>query len=79
MRLNVGYLKIINILHPYYRPEIRGYILRNKQNNKCVYINEIVRLIIVKMKMKMKNRSRRYDINNPRSRNIVNTRSVFAL
>ena len=29
---------------------------------------EIIQLIIMKMKMKMNNRSRRYDINKPRSR-----------
>ena len=45
-----------------------GHILKNKQNNKCVCIHEIIRLIIMKMKMKMKNRSHRYDINRPRSR-----------
>ena len=31
----------------------------SKQKNKCAYINEIIRLIIMKMKMKMKNRSHR--------------------
>ena len=29
----------------------------------------IIQLIIMKMKMKMKNRSHRYDINKPRSKN----------
>ena len=38
----------------------------NKQNNKCVRIHEIIRLIIMKMKMKMKNRLHRYGINRPR-------------
>ena len=37
-------------------------ILKNKQKNKCVCFDEIIRLIIMKMEMKMKNRSHRYDI-----------------
>ena len=41
-----------------------GLILKNKKKNKCVYIHEIIRLTI--MKMKMKNRSHRYHINRPR-------------
>ena len=41
------------------------YILKNKQKNNCVCIDEIIRLIIMKMKMKMKKRSHRYDINRP--------------
>ena len=45
-----------------------SHILKNKQNNKCVCIQEIMRLIILKMKMKMKNRSHIYDINRPRPR-----------
>ena len=40
----------------------------NKQNDKYVCIDEIMRLIIMKMKMKMKNTSHRYNINRPRSR-----------
>ena len=32
------------------------------KKNKCVYFNEIISLIIIKMK----NRSHRYDINRPR-------------
>ena len=49
-------------------------ILKNKQNNKCVRIHEIMRLIVMKMKMKMKNISHIHDIklgtmkNRPRSR-----------
>ena len=45
-----------------------GYILKNKQKNKCVSTREITQLIIMKMKMKVKNKSHRYDINRPRSR-----------
>ena len=45
--------------------KIIGYILRNKQKNKCVSIYEIIRLIIVNMKMKMEKKSHRYDINRP--------------
>ena len=40
----------------------------NKQNDKYVCIDEIMRLIIMNMKMKMKNTSHRYNINRPRSR-----------
>ena len=68
LRLNFYYLKIIHTLHLRYNPKIMGHILKNKQKNKCVYIHEIMRLIIIKRKMKMKNRSHRYDINRPRSR-----------
>ena len=64
LRLNVSYLKITHILHPRYHPKIIGHILKNK----CVCIHRIIRLIIIKMKMKMKNRSHRYGINRPRSR-----------
>ena len=32
-----------------------GYILKNKQKNKCVCIHEIIQLIVMKIKMKMKN------------------------
>ena len=60
-------LKYIHILHPRY-PKIIGHILKNEQKNKCVCINEIIRLIIMKMKMEIKNISHRYDINRPRSR-----------
>ena len=68
LRLNFLYLETIHIHHPDYHPKIIGNILKNKQNNKCVCIHEIMRLIIIKMKMKMKNRSHRYDINRPRPR-----------
>ena len=47
--------------------KIIGHILvKNKQKNKCVCFNEIIRLIIMKMEMKMKNTSHRYDINRTR-------------
>ena len=36
--------------------------------NKCVCFNEIMRLIVVKMRLKMKNGSHIYDINRTRSR-----------
>ena len=62
-------LKTIHILHQHYYPEIIGLILKNKQKNKRVCIHEIIQLITTKMKMKLKNRSYRYDINRPRSRN----------
>ena len=39
---------------------------KNKQKTKCVCINEIIWLIIMKMKTKIKNRSYRYDTNRPR-------------
>ena len=56
------------LLQPHYYPKIIGHILvKNKQKNKCVCFNEIIRLIIMKMEMKMKNTSRRYDINRTRS------------
>ena len=42
-------------------------IFKKEKNNKCVFIHEIIRLIIMKMKMKMKNRSHRYNIKRPRS------------
>ena len=45
-----------------------GHILKNKQNNKCVYTHEIIRLIVKKMEMKMKKEPHRYNINRPRSR-----------
>ena len=36
--------------------------------NKYVCTHEFMRLIIMKIKIKMKNRSHRYDISRPRSR-----------
>ena len=68
LRLNFCYLKIIDIFHLRYHPKIIGYILKNKQKNKCGTVHEIIQLIIMKMKMKMKNKSHRYDINRPRTR-----------
>ena len=57
LRLNFCYLKIIHILHPRYHPKLKGYTLKNKQKkSKCVCINEIMRIIV----MKMKKRSHRY-------------------
>ena len=68
LRLNLCYLKIFQILHTRYHPKIIAHILKNKQKNKCVCIQEIIELIKIKMKMKMKNRSHRYDVNRPRSK-----------
>ena len=66
--LSICFLKIIHILQTRYHPKIMGHILKNKRNNKCVCINEIIRLIVMKMEMKMKKESHRYDINRRRSR-----------
>ena len=60
LELNFCYLKIIRILHPCYHRKIIGHIIKNKQTNKCVCIQEIIWLIIMKMKIKMKKRSHRY-------------------
>ena len=49
-------------------PKKIGYILKNKQKNKCICVHKIMRLIIMKMKMKIRNESHRYDINKPKSR-----------
>ena len=68
LRLDFCYLKIIHIINLPYHPKIIGHILKNKQNNKCVCIHEIIRLIIMKIKIKMKNRSHRHEINRPRPR-----------
>ena len=43
--------------YSHYHPKIKGHILKNKQNSKCVFIHEII-----------KNRSHRSDINRPMSR-----------
>ena len=59
--LNFCYLKIIYILHPGYDPKMKAHILKNKEENKCVCINEIIWLIIMKMKMKTKKRLHGYD------------------
>ena len=74
-------LSYLRILHLRYHPNIIGYILKNKQKNKCVCIHKIIRLIIVKIKMKMKNRSYRYkkkkiDLGLDMDRNKVNKKSV---
>ena len=67
-RLNFCYLKIIHILHKRYHSRIIEHILKNKQKNKCFWVNEIIRLIIKKLKMKMKNRTYRCDKSRPSSR-----------
>ena len=66
----------LHILHPRYHPKIIGHILKNKKKYQFVFLDEIIWVIIMKMKMKMKNRSHIYNINSPRSRHIVNKRSV---
>ena len=68
LRLNFRYLTVTYILCTRYHPEIIGDILRNMQKSKRLFINEITRLIIMKIKMKMKNRSHRYGKNGPRSK-----------
>ena len=42
LRLNLCYLKIIHILDSRYHTIIRGHILKNKQKNKRVCIQEIL-------------------------------------
>ena len=54
LRLNFCYLEFIHISNPRYYPKIMGHILKNKQKNKCVCIQETIRLIIMKMNRKMK-------------------------
>ena len=68
-RLNLCYLKFIHILHPCYHLKVKGLIQKNKQKNKCLYIHEIIQLIIMKIKIKMKKKPNRYEINRLRSRN----------
>ena len=55
-------------VHQRYHPKVIGYILKNKQKDKCVCIHETIRLIVMKMKMKMENRSHICDINRPKPR-----------
>ena len=62
MRLNISYLRIIQILHPRYHPKIIKHIQKYKQKSKRVYIHDITRLIIIEMKINLKSRSHRYDI-----------------
>ena len=59
LRLNFWPPQIIRILHSRYNLTITGHILKNKQKNKHVCINEIMELIIMKMKTKIKINSRR--------------------
>ena len=66
LRLNFCFLKIIDILYPRYHLKIIEHILKNKWKNKCVCDYAIN---YTENKMKMKNRSHRYNINRPRSRN----------
>ena len=68
LRLNFCYLKVIHILYTRYHPKIIGHILKKQAKEQVGLLNEIIQLIIMKMKKKKKNRSHRYDINRPRSR-----------
>ena len=52
LRLIVCYLKIIHIVHPCYHPKVIGHILKNKRKNKCIYIHEIIQLVLMKVRMK---------------------------
>ena len=65
LRLDLCYLKIICYLNPRYHPKVIGNILKKVQKSKCVFFNEVIRII---MKMEMKKRSYRYDINSLRPR-----------
>ena len=80
LRLNFCYLKIIYTIHPYCHPKIIVHILilKNKQKNRCVCIQKIIRLVI-KMEMKMKNNhieTTWTDLNLDMATNIANTKSV---
>ena len=67
--MNFCYSKIIHILPLRYHLKIIGHIKKiSKKASVSVCIHEIIRLIKMKMEMKMKNRSYRYDISRPRSR-----------
>ena len=54
LRLNFCYFKTTHILQSLYYPEIMGHILKIKQTSKYIFIHDIIRLIIMKMKMKIK-------------------------
>ena len=54
-RLKFSYLTFIHILHLHYHLKITRHIIKNKKKHKRVFIHEIKRLAIMKMKMKMKN------------------------
>ena len=45
LRLGFCYLKILHILHLHYHPKIIEHILKNKQQNKCVCIHEVIPFI----------------------------------
>ena len=49
--LNFFYLKMIHILLQRYHSKVIEHILKNKQKNKSVCIDEIIRLIKMKMKI----------------------------
>ena len=67
MNQNFSDLKIIHFVHPRYHAKEIVHILKNKQENKCIFIYKIPRFIIMKKKMKIKNRWH-YDINRLSSR-----------
>ena len=70
LRLNFRYLKIICFLYPRYNSEILGDILKKSTKTKYVCLNEVIWLMIMKIRLKMKNRLHRYDINIPRFRHV---------
>ena len=79
LSLNFCYLKIIDIFHPRYSPRTIEHILKSNQKNKCVSIQEIRQLIIMKMKVKMKNRligTTQIDLGIDMGSNMVNINSV---
>ena len=59
LRLNFCYLKMIFFLHPHYHPKIIGVIQGYYTKIKYVCLNEVIRLMTMKMRLKMKNRSHR--------------------
>ena len=54
LRLNFCYFKIIHVLYPRYHLKLKETYTKNKRNDKCVCIHEIIRLIKMKIKTKMK-------------------------
>ena len=67
LRLNVCHLKIIHFLHSCYHPKLCE-MFKKCVKKKCVCFNDIIWLIIMKMRLKMKIGSHRYDINRTRPR-----------
>ena len=59
-------MKIIHFLHPRYHSKIIGDILKKCTENGCVYFNDAIWAMAMKMRLKMKSRSQKYDINRTR-------------